>query len=59
MIADNKFIPDEFLHDLKSGLPQAATKEFGKLAQAISRYDYGRARAALTARININLEEKP
>ena len=62
MIADNEFIPDEFLHDLKSGLPQAAAEELDKLVQAISRYDYGRARAALAAlaaRVNINLEDKP
>ncbi len=60
MIADNEFIPYDFLHDLKSILPESATEELGKLAQAISRYDYGRARTALTAlaaRVNINLED--
>ena len=60
MIADNEFIPYDFLHDLKSILPESATEELGKLAQAISRYDYGRARtalAALAARVNINLED--
>ncbi len=61
MIADNEFIPDDLLRDLKPGLAETTAEELSKLAQAISRYDYAQAHTALVAlatKAGIALEEK-
>ena len=49
MIDANDLVPDEHLRALQSLLPDSALDDFLDLDQALSRYDYARARTALAA----------